>query len=42
VEIALREGDREHFIEVNASRDEAIAIGQRVGLQPRAYRLFRA
>jgi sulfate transport system ATP-binding protein len=42
VEIVLREGDREHLIEINASRDEAIAIGQRVGLQPRAYRLFRA
>jgi sulfate/thiosulfate transport system ATP-binding protein len=40
VEIALREGDREHFIEVNAPRHEAIGIGQRVCLQPRAYRLF--
>src|SRR5712692_3784317 len=40
LEIAVREGDREHFIEVNAPRHDAIAIGQRVGLEPRAYRLF--
>ena len=40
VEIALLEGDREHFIELNAPRDKAFAIGQQVGLEPRAYRLF--
>src|SRR3954449_12006503 len=40
LEIALREGDREHFIEVSAPRHEAIGIGQHVGLRPRAYRLF--
>ena len=42
LEIALREGDREHFIEVNAPRHDAIGIGQEVGLEPRAYRLFAA
>jgi sulfate transport system ATP-binding protein len=42
LEIALRAGDREHFIEVNAPRHEAIGIGQEVGLKPRAYRLFAA
>jgi sulfate/thiosulfate transport system ATP-binding protein len=42
VEIALREAGREHLIEVNAPRHEAIGIGQPVGLQPRAYRLFAA
>ena len=42
LEIALREGEREHFIEVNAPRLDTIGIGQRVGLQPRAYRLFAA
>src|SRR6266511_3789610 len=40
LEIALREGDREHYIEVTAPRHDTITIGQRVGLQPRAYRLF--
>jgi len=40
VEIVLREGEHEHFIEVNAPRHEPFSIGQRVGLQPRAYRLF--
>jgi sulfate transport system ATP-binding protein len=40
VEIALLEGDREHFVELNAPRDKAFAIGQHVGLEPRAYRLF--
>jgi sulfate transport system ATP-binding protein len=40
LEIALREGDREHFIEVSAPRHEAVGIGQHVGLRPRAYRLF--
>src|SRR6478735_2096793 len=40
LEIALREGEREHFIEVSAPRQEAIGIGQHVGLRPRAYRLF--
>jgi sulfate/thiosulfate transport system ATP-binding protein len=40
LEIALREGDREHYIEVTAPRHDTIAIGQRVGLRPRAYRLF--
>ena len=40
VEIAVLEGDREHFIELNAPRDMAFAIGQQVGLEPRAYRLF--
>jgi sulfate/thiosulfate transport system ATP-binding protein len=40
VEIALLEGDREHFVELNAPRDKAFAIGQQVGLEPRAYRLF--
>jgi len=40
VEIALRAGDRDHFIEVDAPRDDAIAVGQQVGLTPRAYRLF--
>ena len=42
LEIALREGGREHFIEVNAPRHDAIGVGQEVGLQPRAYRLFPA
>ncbi|SRR5216684_1432550 len=42
LEIVLREGGREHFIEVNAPRPEEIAIGQAVGLEPRAYRLFAA
>jgi sulfate transport system ATP-binding protein len=40
VEIVLHELEQEHFIEVNAPRHEAFSIGQRVGLQPRAYRLF--
>jgi sulfate/thiosulfate transport system ATP-binding protein len=40
LEIALRGGGREHFIEVHAPRHEAIGIGQQVGLRPRAYRLF--
>jgi sulfate/thiosulfate transport system ATP-binding protein len=40
LEIALQEGDREHFIEVSAPRHEAVGIGQHVGLRPRAYRLF--
>jgi sulfate transport system ATP-binding protein len=40
LEIALREGEREHYIEVTAPRHEQIAIGQHVGLKPRAYRLF--
>ena len=40
VEIALREGEREHVIEVTAARHDAVSIGQRVGLEPRAYRLF--
>jgi sulfate transport system ATP-binding protein len=40
VEIVLHEGEHEHFIEVNAPRHEPVSIGQRVGLQPRAYRLF--
>jgi len=40
VEIALQEGGREHFIELNVPRQDAIAVGQRIGLAPRAYRLF--
>jgi sulfate transport system ATP-binding protein len=40
LEIMLRDGDREHFIEVTAPRHQAIGIGQRIGLEPRAYRLF--
>ena len=40
VEIALRAGEREHVIEVTAPRHDAVSIGQRVGLEPRAYRLF--
>jgi sulfate transport system ATP-binding protein len=40
VEIMLQEGEQEYFIEVNAPRHEAASIGQRVGLHPRAYRLF--
>ena len=40
VEIALPEGGREHFIELNVPRQDAIAVGQRIGLAPRAYRLF--
>jgi sulfate transport system ATP-binding protein len=40
VEIALLEGDGEHYIELNAPRDKAFTIGQQVGLEPRAYRLF--
>jgi sulfate transport system ATP-binding protein len=40
VEIVLHELERKHFIEVNAPRHEAFSIGQRVGLRPRAYRLF--
>jgi sulfate/thiosulfate transport system ATP-binding protein len=40
VEIALREGDREHFIELSMPRQDAIAVGQTIGLAPRAYRLF--
>jgi sulfate transport system ATP-binding protein len=40
LEIAQREGGREHFIEVNAPPHAAIGIGQQIGLQPRAYRLF--
>jgi sulfate/thiosulfate transport system ATP-binding protein len=42
VEVALLESDRELFIELNAPRDTAFAIGQQVGLEPRAYRLFAA
>jgi hypothetical protein len=42
LEIVLREGDREHFIEVHAPRHDAIGIGQEIGLKPRAYRLFAA
>src|SRR4029453_17867385 len=42
LEIVLREGDREHFIEVHAPRHHAIGIGQEIGLKPRAYRLFAA
>jgi sulfate transport system ATP-binding protein len=40
VEIALHAGGQEHVIEVQAPRHDAVSIGQRVGLQPRAYRLF--
>jgi sulfate transport system ATP-binding protein len=40
LEIALRGGGREHFIEVQAPRHETVGIGQQVGLSPRAYRLF--
>ena len=40
LEIALRAGEHEHFIEVTAPRHDTIGIGQQVGLQPRAYRLF--
>jgi sulfate transport system ATP-binding protein len=39
-EIVLHELEQEHFIEVNAPRHETFSIGQWVGLQPRAYRLF--
>ena len=42
VEIALHAGGQEHFIEVHAPRNDPVRIGQRVGLQPRAYRLFAA
>jgi sulfate/thiosulfate transport system ATP-binding protein len=42
LEIALRNGNREHFIEVHAPRDGVIEIGQEVGLKPRNYRLFAA
>jgi sulfate/thiosulfate transport system ATP-binding protein len=42
LEIVLREGNREHFIEVHAPRHDAIGIGQEIGLKPRAYRLFAA
>jgi sulfate/thiosulfate transport system ATP-binding protein len=40
LEICLREGDREHFIEVTAPRHDTIGVGQEVGLKPRNYRLF--
>ena len=40
VEIALVEGANEHLIEVDAPRDQAIALGQAVGLRPKAYRIF--
>src|SRR5712691_1362423 len=42
LEILLREGEREHFIEVTAPRQDEFGIGQRVALKPRAYRLFAA
>jgi sulfate transport system ATP-binding protein len=42
VEITLREGEREHLVEVDAPRRQDIAIGQSVGLQPREYRIFPA
>ena len=42
LEILLREGGREHFIEVTAPRQDEFGIGQRVALKPRAYRLFAA
>src|SRR5215813_13903744 len=37
LEIALRAGDREHVIEVQAPRHDAIGIGQAVGIKPRDY-----
>ena len=42
VEVVLHTGEQEHFIEVHAPRHDTVSIGQRVGLQPRAYRLFAA
>jgi sulfate transport system ATP-binding protein len=46
LEIVLREGEREHLIEVTAPRQGELGIefgiGQRVALKPRAYRLFAA
>jgi sulfate transport system ATP-binding protein len=42
LEIALRAGDREHVIEVQAPRHDVIGIGQAVALKPRAYLLFGA
>jgi hypothetical protein len=33
-------GNDEHFIEVSAPRGDAIGVGQRFSLAPRAYRLF--
>lgn len=40
VEIALAEGTTEHLIEVDAPRDQGVALGQLVGLLPNAYRIF--
>jgi sulfate transport system ATP-binding protein len=42
LEIALEEPDGEHVIEVHAPRDGDLAVGQAVGLEPQAYRLFAA
>jgi sulfate transport system ATP-binding protein len=42
LEVALRAGDREHVIEVQAPRHDAIGVGQAVALKPRDYRLFPA
>src|SRR5262249_4795887 len=42
LEILLREGGREHFIEVMAPRRVEFGIGQRVALKPGAYGLFAA
>jgi sulfate transport system ATP-binding protein len=42
LEIAIADSTGEHVFEVHAPRDGDIAIGQAVGLEPRAYRLFAA
>jgi sulfate transport system ATP-binding protein len=40
VDVVVRDGAREHLIEVEAPRDREFAAGQAVGLQPRDYRIF--
>ncbi|MEI9806180.1 MAG: sulfate ABC transporter ATP-binding protein [Pseudolabrys sp.] len=40
VEIAVAEGTTEHLIEVDAPRDLTVALGQAVGLLPKAYRIY--
>jgi len=40
IEIALRDGEREHLVEVEAARHLVLHPGTNVGLRPNAYRLF--
>jgi hypothetical protein len=42
VEIALEASSHETLIEVDALRAQPLRVGERVGVKPEQYRLFRA